>query len=622
MVAGSRSRGCRKTHIRKSVKIFPNTSPVDSDDSSCSDSQLKNWNPRGGDKGNKSEAKKEKSKGREGIRHSLGGDEVLYRKELLPTIVETQFASERRECREPHKTPSESEGKPEAANKNQESQFEGNGSEVEGKIKGKKKRHVPRKAVSSFSDEQSDDSISDDCSGSTAEEESGEGQQGNSSEQRSSKEGSDCEESKLGSEDDENELSSLAEIKSNHKKRPFPSGVRLKTGSSKIHQESHQTEEDAADKDTQMTEELEGGGVSSSNSPCNEANFLPQRSSAQPSEDEKNVPDAKFATVFPRGHQLVKLKNASLGTSGNSKSLKQLCDQSSKAAKPVRPSVEGEVSQDPVHSNMEKEDAGGMTDFIQRTASEAVGQVHWTQQKPLRCDPVAWLNSETLLPRLTIENLSKWTLYTEQNLAKRPRSTASRERWETEDVAEDTLEMDLAQKQKYKNEDCYLELETVEDLSGLEHIFAVTEMAYTFSQSSEREQCILLSGHSGSGKTEAAKAIILYLSRLCQPQEICGKKQSSDVLPILESFGNAKTLLNDNSSRFGKFLHIHLRHGFTVGMSVSPYLLEKSRVVFQGCGERSFHVFYELLAGLPIGQKEELYLQEAETYFYLNQASE
>ncbi|XP_042303487.1 myosin XVB [Sceloporus undulatus] len=127
------------------------------------------------------------------------------------------------------------------------------------------------------------------------------------------------------------------------------------------------------------------------------------------------------------------------------------------------------------------------------------------------------------------------------------------------------------------------------------------------------------SGQSGSGKTEAAKAIVLYLSRLYQRGEGPGKKQPCDVLPILESFGNAKTVLNDNSSRFGKFLHIYLKHGFMVGTSISQYLLEKSRVVFQGHGERSFHVFYELLAGLPIEQKEELYLQEPETYFYLNQ---
>ncbi|XP_069057853.1 unconventional myosin-XV-like [Pleurodeles waltl] len=96
-------------------------------------------------------------------------------------------------------------------------------------------------------------------------------------------------------------------------------------------------------------------------------------------------------------------------------------------------------------------------------------------------------------------------------------------------------------------------------------------------------------------------------------------EQPSHVHPILESFGNAKTILNHNSSRFGKFLHIHILSGTVTGTSVSQYLLEKSRVVFQAQGERNFHAFYELLAGLSAEQKELFFLQEAETYFYLNQ---
>lgn len=247
--ARNRSRGCRKTHIRKSVKIFSKASPVNSDDSSCSDSQVKNWNPRGEDKETRIKAKKPKSKAREGRRHSLEDDEVLYRKKLLPTIVETQLADERRGCREPHRTSSESEGKPGAANKKTESQYEESGSEIEEKIKRKKKRSMPRKAVSSFGNEQSDDSGSDNHSGRPMEEESGEGKQENLSEERSSKEGSDCEQSNLGSEEDENETSSITEIKNNNKKRLFSSAVGsklLKTGSSNIHQGSHQAEENVS----------------------------------------------------------------------------------------------------------------------------------------------------------------------------------------------------------------------------------------------------------------------------------------------------------------------------------------------------------------------------------------
>ncbi|XP_052664871.1 myosin XVB [Harpia harpyja] len=144
-------------------------------------------------------------------------------------------------------------------------------------------------------------------------------------------------------------------------------------------------------------------------------------------------------------------------------------------------------------------------------------------------------------------------------------------------------------------------------------------MAYMLSQSSEQEQCVIISGHSGSGKTEAAKAIVQYLTMLYQRSDSHRVRQPCNVLPILESFGNARTILNDNSSRFGKLLNVHLRCGIVVGTSISQYLLEKSRVVFQAGGERNYHVFYELLAGLPVEQKEKLYLQEAESYFYLNQ---
>ncbi|NXQ58968.1 MYO15 protein, partial [Anthoscopus minutus] len=151
------------------------------------------------------------------------------------------------------------------------------------------------------------------------------------------------------------------------------------------------------------------------------------------------------------------------------------------------------------------------------------------------------------------------------------------------------------------------------------HIFAIAEMAYRLSQSSGQEQCVVISGHSGSGKTEAAKAIVQYLTMLYQGSDSHRTRQPCSVLPILESFGNARTILNDNSSRFGKLLNVHLRHGIVVGTSISQYLLEKSRVVFQAHGERNYHVFYELLAGLPVEQKEEMYLQEAESYFYLNQ---
>ncbi|KAM5135162.1 LOW QUALITY PROTEIN: myosin XVB [Mantella aurantiaca] len=150
------------------------------------------------------------------------------------------------------------------------------------------------------------------------------------------------------------------------------------------------------------------------------------------------------------------------------------------------------------------------------------------------------------------------------------------------------------------------------------HIFAVAEEAFILSRSSENPPNILLSGHSGSGKTEAVKLLSHYLT---SPQRRQGDRilQILDFFTILESFGNAKTALNRNSSRFGQILQVFLHSGVVVGCSVSHYLLEKSRVVFQALRERGFHVFYELLQGLPENEKQSLYLQEPETYYYLNQ---
>ncbi|XP_033623314.1 myosin XVB, partial [Fukomys damarensis] len=161
------------------------------------------------------------------------------------------------------------------------------------------------------------------------------------------------------------------------------------------------------------------------------------------------------------------------------------------------------------------------------------------------------------------------------------------------------------------------------------HIFAIVAAAHSLSQSPGQDPCILLGGRSGSGKTEATKKILQFLSSLEQGQT--GERgcqghlsdsrhtQLSDLLPVLSSFGHAKTILNANASRFGQVLCLHLQHGVMVGASVSHYLLETSRVVFQAQAERSFHVFYELLAGLDPREREQLSLQGPEAYYYLNQ---
>ncbi|KAK2821058.1 hypothetical protein Q5P01_024017 [Channa striata] len=150
------------------------------------------------------------------------------------------------------------------------------------------------------------------------------------------------------------------------------------------------------------------------------------------------------------------------------------------------------------------------------------------------------------------------------------------------------------------------------------HVYAVADAAFKQSQDSTQEQCIIISGQSGSGKTEATKLIVHYLSSMYKGINK-DLRQPMEVFPILESFGNAKTILNNNSSRFGKYLHIQILHGVVVGISLSKYLLEKSRVVFQATEERNYHVFYELLVGMKEWDKQKLYLQGAETYYYLNQ---
>ncbi|XP_073537689.1 unconventional myosin-XVB-like [Phyllobates terribilis] len=97
------------------------------------------------------------------------------------------------------------------------------------------------------------------------------------------------------------------------------------------------------------------------------------------------------------------------------------------------------------------------------------------------------------------------------------------------------------------------------------------------------------------------------------------EKTIFDFLTVLESFGNAKTVLNCNSTRCGQILQMFFQRGSLVGCSVTQYLLEKSRVVFQALAERGFHIFYEMLDGLSENEKQRLLLQEPETYYYLNQ---
>ncbi|KAM9485945.1 LOW QUALITY PROTEIN: uncharacterized protein ACWYII_004793, partial [Salvelinus alpinus] len=152
------------------------------------------------------------------------------------------------------------------------------------------------------------------------------------------------------------------------------------------------------------------------------------------------------------------------------------------------------------------------------------------------------------------------------------------------------------------------------------HLFSIASVSYTTMMDSKHNQCIIISGESGSGKTEATKMVLRYLTAIHHKRNIT--QQILEATPLLESFGNAKTVRNDNSSRFGKYVEIFLEEGVISGAITSQYLLEKSRIVFQGKSERNYHIFYEMLSGLEPHQKRSLYLQEAETYFYLNQGGD
>ncbi|KAF6299170.1 myosin XVA [Rhinolophus ferrumequinum] len=151
------------------------------------------------------------------------------------------------------------------------------------------------------------------------------------------------------------------------------------------------------------------------------------------------------------------------------------------------------------------------------------------------------------------------------------------------------------------------------------HLFAIANLAFAKMLDAKQNQCIIISGESGSGKTEATKLILRYLAAMNQKRGIMQQIKILEATPLLESFGNAKTVRNDNSSRFGKFVEIFLEGGVISGAITSQYLLEKSRIVFQAKNERNYHIFYELLAGLPAQLRQAFSLQEAETYYYLNQ---
>ena len=141
------------------------------------------------------------------------------------------------------------------------------------------------------------------------------------------------------------------------------------------------------------------------------------------------------------------------------------------------------------------------------------------------------------------------------------------------------------------------------------HVFKVADDAFRRLCNTNKSQSIIISGDSGSGKTEATKHCLRYLARISSTNlELSASVESAKseenietkilmTNPILEAFGNAKTIRNDNSSRFGKFIKIFFRESMQIeGASIDAYLLEKIRVVYQSENERNYHIFYQMLS--------------------------
>eukprot|EP01119_Soliformovum_irregulare_P020581 TRINITY_DN668_c1_g1_i1.p1 TRINITY_DN668_c1_g1~~TRINITY_DN668_c1_g1_i1.p1 ORF type:complete len:2026 (-),score=563.43 TRINITY_DN668_c1_g1_i1:45-6122(-) len=161
------------------------------------------------------------------------------------------------------------------------------------------------------------------------------------------------------------------------------------------------------------------------------------------------------------------------------------------------------------------------------------------------------------------------------------------------------------------------------DLHNPSHVFAMAELAYSSLRRESKDQSIIIGGESGSGKTENCRQILSYLTFVSKSQGSSKDNLESKILEaniILEAFGNAKTIRNDNSSRFGKFVKVHFsENGRMTGAIIHNYLLEKSRVVQQGYGERNYHIFYHMLTLQKDNQKA-LILHHPQYFHYLNQS--
>ncbi|XP_032591829.1 myosin heavy chain, muscle isoform X20 [Drosophila grimshawi] len=158
------------------------------------------------------------------------------------------------------------------------------------------------------------------------------------------------------------------------------------------------------------------------------------------------------------------------------------------------------------------------------------------------------------------------------------------------------------------------------------HIFAISDGAYVDMLTNHVNQSMLITGESGAGKTENTKKVIAYFATVgastkkdeSQKNKGSLEDQVVQTNPVLEAFGNAKTVRNDNSSRFGKFIRIHFGPtGKLAGADIETYLLEKARVISQQSLERSYHIFYQIMSGAVAGVKDMCFLSD-NIYDYFN----
>jgi len=155
------------------------------------------------------------------------------------------------------------------------------------------------------------------------------------------------------------------------------------------------------------------------------------------------------------------------------------------------------------------------------------------------------------------------------------------------------------------------------------HIYTVADESYQTMIQQRENQSILITGESGAGKTENTKKVIQYFASICgvESKSTDGSHLDEQLVrcnPVLEAFGNAKTIKNDNSSRFGKFIRIHFgAQGKIHSADIERYLLEKARVTYQNPDERSFHIFYQMLKGMSPDELKECLLTNSPNNYEL-----